>query len=142
MKDDQGKIVNVVAGVVIWNEKILCVQKGAHKYEYISYKYEFPGGKVESSETKEAALIREIREELQLEIQVVQQLPVVDHQYPDFRIFLQSFVCTAANNKISLTEHIAYQWLAATELLQLDWAAADIPVVQKLQQLSMIDIFH
>ena len=66
--------------------QILCVQRGENKYDYISCKWEFPGGKIESDETEEQALIREIQAELQVKIRLGEKLVIVNHEYPDFTL--------------------------------------------------------
>lgn len=127
------KHLQVVAAIIMNNAKILCVQRNISNYEYISKKYEFPGGKIELGETKEAALIREIQEELQLKISIDREFLTVHHDYPDFKITMYSFVCQCAETKLTLLEHIDYQWLSKTQLDGLDWAAADIPIVNMLK---------
>ena len=126
------KYIQVVAAIVIHDNKIQCVQRGQNKYEYISLKYEFPGGKVKPNENDEEAIKREVKEELLMDIEVMGDYMIVEHQYPDFKITMKCFKCTCVTNKIVLTEHINHEWLLAEELESLDWAAADIPVVKKL----------
>ena len=126
------KYIEVVAAIILDAEKVLCVQRGENKFQYISHKYEFPGGKVEPNETGNEAIKREIAEELSMKIEVKSYLMTIEHQYPDFRITMKCFKCTCLSNTVVLTEHIRYQWLPVEELESLDWAAADIPIVQKL----------
>lgn len=126
------KTVEVVAAVIYHNNKILCVQRGQNKYDYIAYKYEFPGGKVESGETNETAIKREILEELNLEIVIDSQFITVNYQYPDFFLIMHSFICSSNSNLLELSEHIDFKWLDKTELKSLDWAAADVPIVDRL----------
>lgn len=130
------KSVTVVAAIIENGGKILCVQRGAHRLPYISGKWEFPGGKIELGETPEAALIREIQEELHLTIRVDFHLVTVEHEYPDFLISMAAYRCTAAiaNPTVVLTEHSAHCWLNSSDpaLRDLDWAAADIPIVKLL----------
>ncbi|WP_269849329.1 NUDIX domain-containing protein [Methanosarcina horonobensis] len=64
------KHIEVVAGIIIYEDRILCMQRDANKYDYLSYKYEFPGGKVEPGETNSQALMRELLEEMGIEIKV------------------------------------------------------------------------
>jgi len=123
------KNIEVVAAIILSNNKILCVQRGPNKYEYISYKYEFPGGKIENGESKENALKREISEELFMDIKVERLFLTISHSYPDFNLEMHSFICTCENPTLTLTEHIDYKWLSKSELAHLDWAAADIPVL-------------
>lgn len=126
------KQIEVVAAIICKNNKILCVQRGESKLDYISGKYEFPGGKIEVGETEIQALRREIKEELLIEIDVKEKFITVIHEYPDFNITMHSYICINKGGDLVLTEHIDARWLQATELLQLDWAAADIPIVNKL----------
>ncbi|MBK9400414.1 MAG: (deoxy)nucleoside triphosphate pyrophosphohydrolase [Bacteroidetes bacterium] len=126
------KHIQVVAAIVVHENKILCVQRNENKYDYISKKYEFPGGKMEVGESKEATIKREMLEELNLEIEVKEDFLTVTHEYPDFMITMHSFICSCKDSSLELTEHIAFQWLPASEMGDLDWAAADVPIVEKL----------
>lgn len=126
------KEVHVAAAVIISKEKILCVQRNENKLEYISKKWEFPGGKVEPGEELNATIKREILEELKLYISVREFLIQVNHEYPDFKLKMDTFICVIESGVPVLTEHLDYKWLNKTELLQLDWAAADVPIVEKL----------
>ena len=126
------KTIEVVAAVIQNNNQILCVQRGPSKYDYVSRKYEFPGGKVEAGETKEQAIIREIKEELHIDIINPQFYLTVEHTYPDFAIVMHSFLCVTETQQLTLTEHIDAKWLKNSELELLDWAEADVPIVKKL----------
>ena len=126
------KQVHVAAAVIIRERKILCVQRGENKLEYISKKWEFPGGKVESGEDLYSTIKREILEELKLQISVREFLIQVNHEYPDFKLKMDTFICEIDSGEPVLTEHLDYKWLSKNELLQLDWAAADVPIVEKL----------
>ena len=126
------KNIEVVAAVVFDNGNILCVQRPPNKKEYISEKWEFPGGKVEKGESLKEALIREIHEELSIFIDIEDLLVVVDHEYPDFRIKMHTFKCHQVEGVLTLNEHIDHRWLPQDQLSSLDWAAADIPIVKVL----------
>lgn len=128
------KSIEVVAAIIQHGDKTLCVQRGPAKFDYIHHKYEFPGGKIEAGETKESAIIREIKEELHLDILKPKFFNTVTYQYPDFHITMHSFICPVEHKGITLTEHIAQKWLKVDDLAGLDWAAADIPIVEKLQE--------
>ena len=128
------KSIEVVAAIITHDNKFLCVQRGLNKFDYISHKYEFPGGKMELGETKEETIKREILEELKMEITVKEEFLTVVHQYPDFIITMHSFICECIDRKLTLTEHIDFQWLEKDELTNLDWAAADIPIMKKLME--------
>jgi 8-oxo-dGTP diphosphatase len=129
---NQKKKVEVVAAVIVHNHKILCVQRGENKFDYISKKYEFPGGKMEEGETKKQTIIREIKEELNMDIIPGEELKTVEHEYPDFILIMHSFISECLSTEVYLTEHIDYKWLSITELKSLDWAAADLPIVEQL----------
>ncbi len=94
-------------------------------------KWEFPGGKVELGESHDKTVIREIREELNIQIDVKHELLPVIHNYSNFSITLFPFICNYLSGTIKLVEHAQYRWLSPNNLLDLDWAAADIPVVQQ-----------
>jgi 8-oxo-dGTP diphosphatase len=131
------KHVEVVAAIIIDNGKILCTQRAVNKIPYISKKYEFPGGKMEIGETKEETIRREILEELKIIIEVKEEFLTVIHEYPDFTLTMHSFICTCKNPTVTLSEHIDFKWLDKAELSTLDWAAADIPIVDKLKKLEL-----
>jgi 8-oxo-dGTP diphosphatase len=126
------KRIEVVAAVIQHQNKILAVQRGPAKYAYISEKWEFPGGKMEAGETEEQTIIREIREELNMQIKVQSKLLTVEHPYPDFHLTMHTYLCETEQSEPKLTEHLAYQWLEKSELMKLDWAGADVPVVNKI----------
>ncbi|WP_379026013.1 (deoxy)nucleoside triphosphate pyrophosphohydrolase [Parapedobacter deserti] len=96
-------------------------------------KWEFPGGKVETGEDEEATIVREIREELHLEIAVVERLRPVEHDYPAFRICLVPFIAELLGGELLLEEHADAKWVAADELDRYDWAPADVPIVEQLR---------
>lgn len=126
------KKVEVVAAIIYKGDDILCVQRGKNKLEYISEKFEFPGGKIEQGETKKEALRRELIEELNIKPEIEDLYLTVVHQYPDFELTMHSFKCVAESKDLQLTEHISFKWLKKDDLGDLDWAAADIPIVQKI----------
>ena len=126
------KQVKVAAAIIINNGKILCVQRGPNKFDYISEKFEFPGGKIEAGELPSDTVVREIDEELKMNIAVEQDFLTVNHEYPDFKIQMHSFICSTPTRELELSEHISFKWLDVSELGDLDWAAADVPIVDKL----------
>ena len=126
------KTIEVVAAIITQDGKVLCVQRGEHAKDYISFKWEFPGGKVEVGENKEDALLREIQEELAAEIHELQYLMTVEHSYPDFHLTMHTYSCALRSGEITLREHVDMKWLAPEGLNQLDWAEADVPVVKQL----------
>ena len=126
------KTICVVAGIVMYQGKILCVQRPRGKFDYISFKWEFPGGKIEEHETKENALKRELKEELGLEIHGVKEFIQVSHQYPDFKIIMDAFLCNVEMDRVIRMEHMDHQWLTPKEMIELNWADADRPILKKI----------
>ena len=126
------KKVFVVAGVIINEKKILCAQRSKNNLNYISKKFEFPGGKIEKFETDEQCLKREILEELSLEIEINDFYMLVNHIYPDFKLNMKVYLCSSKNRNVILKEHISCKWLSLKQISNLDWAEADLPVVRKL----------
>lgn len=126
------KKIEVVAGIIFFQDQILCVQRPKNKLLYISEKFEFPGGKIEKGETKKDALQRELLEELNILIKIKSLYLTVVHEYPDFELTMHSFICEAETKELTLNEHISQEWLTLKELKKLDWAAADIPIVNEL----------
>lgn len=126
------KKVEVVAAIIKYCDEIFCVQRPQNKLPYISEKYEFPGGKIELGETREDALLRELKEELNLGTKIKSFFLTVVHPYPDFELTMHSFICEVDSKEIKLNEHIDAKWLTVDQLDSLEWAAADFPIVKKL----------
>ena len=93
-------------------------------------KWEFPGGKIEAGESPEACLHRELREEMEVRVVIGRALLLHTHHYVDFTVTLYPFVCQLSTTEMVLREHEAIQWLAPGDVLGLDWAAADLPVLK------------
>lgn len=130
------KHYNVVAAVIIDNGEVLCMQRGQTKFEYTSYKWEFPGGKIEPNESPEEALQREILEEMDMQICVDKHLVTVEHEYKDFCITMAAYICKPINGRsFSMNEHHAFKWLAPSQLSNLDWAAADIGIADAIKKI-------
>ncbi len=129
------KTIRVVVAAIINDGRILVAQRPYSDLAYKSFKWEFPGGKIESGETEIAAIKREIREELDCSIEVDSLLPEIEYEYPDF--ILRMTICISHLVDSSLPkklEHNSILWLSADELASLDWAAADarcLPLILK-----------
>lgn len=126
------KEIFVVAGIIEKDNKILCMQRSAGKHDYVSYKWEFPGGKIEEGESEEEALIRELREEMELDVEVLSKFESIRHEYPDLIVNMSCYLCSTHDEDFKLNVHKDYRWLGIDELDSLDWAGADLPVVKKL----------
>lgn len=124
------KTIHVVTAVIKKDNKIFCCQRA--DTGPLAKKWEFPGGKIEEGENAKEALVREIREELDTEIKVEDLIMKVDHQYPTFRIILEAYLAEVIEGNLTLTEHLDAKWLGKDELKTLDWAEADIPIVDKI----------
>jgi 8-oxo-dGTP diphosphatase len=124
--------IEVVAAIIYFDNEILCVQRPKNKLCYISEKFEFPGGKIEHGETEIEALKRELYEELNITTDIQTLFLTVVHEYPDFKLTMHSYICRVQTKELTLNEHIRQEWLTLPELIKLNWAAADIPIVNKL----------
>lgn len=126
----------MAAAVIKKDDLYLCARRKENKYKYLSKKFEFPGGKVESGETLQEALVREIYEELGVKVCINNELKKVQHEYPDFKVEITFFSCNFVDNYQYVNfDHEEIIWLPAAELALLDWAAADLPIVDLLQQI-------
>ena len=130
------KTIDVVAAVIRSTDEkgepvVFATQRG-----YGDYKdwWEFPGGKVESGETPEEALVREIREELAVGIVVEKYLTTVEYDYPAFHLSMDCFWCRLADGQLTLLEHEAAKWLPQSNLRQVDWLPADILVIEAIEK--------
>ncbi|MDD6808095.1 MAG: (deoxy)nucleoside triphosphate pyrophosphohydrolase [Oscillospiraceae bacterium] len=130
------KHLEVVAGIIKYEDLILCMQRPVGKYEYVSLKYEFPGGKVESGESNSQALKRELFEEMEMDVNVSESnyFMSVNHVYPDFEITMHAYFCEVDTIDFVMKEHVNHKWLCLDDLDTLDWAPADIPIVKKLME--------
>lgn len=124
------KLIHVVAAVIIKDGEFLCAQRSNTKY--LAYKWEFPGGKVESGEQLEDALIREIKEELGCSISIKNHLLTTEHNYDFATVRIDAFICELIDEEPQCLEHNAIRWLDSNELGNLDWAEADLPIVSVL----------
>ncbi len=124
------KHVEVVAAIIQRDGLVYVTQRGYGEWKDW---WEFPGGKVEPGESCEAALIREIREELTVEIQVEQRLCTVEYDYPAFHLVMHCYFCKLASGHLTLLEHEAARWLSPQELDAVEWLPADKVVVEKLK---------
>lgn len=123
-----------VTCAIIENEGLVLVVQRSSSMS-LPLKWEFPGGKIEKDETEEACIIREIKEELNLEIELSKRLSPSMFDYPNFSIELIPFLARQIGGQIMLNEHSDYKYLEKRELLNLDWAEADISIVKEFLSL-------
>ena len=127
-------MVDVICAIILVNDKVLVTQRSATMK--MPFKWEFPGGKLESDESEIDCIKRELKEELNIEISIINKLTNTTHDYGHVQINLIPFVVKYLSGEIILAEHLQYKLLALTELEYLDWAEADLPVLKEFQQLN------
>lgn len=121
------KTIRVACAIIEGDGKVLAVQRSERMK--LPLKWEFPGGKIKQGESPEQCVVREVSEELSVQITAVQSLPSVSYDYPDFSVTLYPFICTIVSGEITLQEHKKLIWLPSRELSSLDWVAADYPII-------------
>lgn len=127
------KRIEVVAAIIKQGKSYLATQRGHGEFEGL---WEFPGGKIECNESKEEALKREIKEELSINIDVIQQLCSIEYEYPNFNLRMHCFLCTLASGTIELIEHKSAKWLTKNELDSVEWLPADKMAISQLFKLD------
>lgn len=121
--------MKVSCAIIERDGKVLCAQRSASMK--LPLKWEFPGGKIEAGETAEQCLIRECNEELNLQLEISAPMPSVRYEYaPGLWLELIPFRCNVVGGELELREHASAKWLKPKDLPCLDWAEADIEVVQ------------
>ena len=135
------KTINVVAAVILRRDPpstssgttmVFATQRG-----YGDWKgwWEFPGGKIEDGESPEAAIVREIKEELDTEVKAERILGVVDYDYPNFHLTMHCILCTIISGKLTLLEHEAAKWVTKETLRSVEWLPADQLILDKVEEL-------
>lgn len=124
------KTIRVVAAIIIEKGKVFATQRG---YGEFKDGWEFPGGKIELGEIPEAAIVREIKEELDTEIEVVKLLDTVEYDYPQFHLSMDCFICKIKSGDLVLKEHEAAKWLTKENLDSVEWLPADLSLVEKIR---------
>lgn len=124
------KTISVVAAIIKKDNRILATQRG---YGEFKGGWEFPGGKVESGETPENALVREIKEELDTSIEVLEYFDTVEYDYPNFHLSMKCYICSVVSGKLELLEHEDARWLDRDSLSSVEWLPADLDLIEKLK---------
>lgn len=126
------KTVRVVAAIIIRDGKVFATQRGYGEWKDW---WEFPGGKIEAGECPQKALVREIREELEAEIQVGELIETIEWDYPDFHLTMHCFVCSLVSESMHLNEHEDSAWLTRETLHSVKWLPADKGLVDRLKKM-------
>lgn len=130
------KTIEVAAAIIRHEEKILATQRGYGDYEGF---WEFPGGKLESGETGEEAVVREIQEEMGATVAVDRFVITVEYDYPAFHLVMHCYLCHVSEGKLELLEHHAAKWLAADQFDSVEWLGADIEVLEAIKGQGIVD---
>ena len=125
------KTVRVVAAVIRKDDKIFATQRG---YGEFKDGWEFPGGKIEDGESPEQALAREIKEELDTDINVGELIDTIEYDYQNFHLSMDCFWCEILQGELELKEHESARWLSKEKLYSVDWLPADIGLIEKIQE--------
>ena len=125
------KTLHVVAAVIVDGDKIFATQRGYGDWK--DY-WEFPGGKIESGETPENALRREINEELDTEITIGEKISTIEYDYPTFHLTMDCFLAKVTEGYLVLKEHEAAKWLKKGELETVNWLPADRTILELLKR--------
>ena len=126
------KKIEVVAAIIIRDGKVFATQRGYGEWKDW---WEFPGGKIEAGECPQEALVREIREELEAEIQVGELIETIEWDYPDFHLTMHCFVCSLVSESMHLNEHEASAWLTRETLHSVKWLPADEGLILKIKEI-------
>lgn len=125
------KTIHVVAAIIRESNKIFATQRG---YGNFMGGWEFPGGKIEPGESREEALKREIKEELDTEIKVGELFETIEYDYPDFHLSMDCYFCTIESGSLVLKEHQSAKWLTREMIDSVNWLEADLKLVAHLKE--------
>ena len=131
--EDSSRSVDAAAAIIVHDGKVLAARRFTGK-RYDGW-WEFPGGKVEPGETFEQCCVREIKEELNLEVKIDRHFYTVDFTYPNFHLHMECYLCSPLSSvdNIQLSEHDDYRWLGLGDLYEVKWLPAAFDVLKKLE---------
>lgn len=127
------KTIPVTCAIIKFDDKILAVQRS--RTMKLPLKWEFAGGKIEPGESEIDCIKREVFEELNIKIEVKKRLTPVTHEYPTFKIKLIPFIAEHLSGELKLKEHCSFLLADKSELINLDWAEADLPILKEFIEL-------
>ncbi len=136
MKTIMNEVTPVTCAIIIDKGKVLAALRSRQMSQ--SWKWEFPGGKIDEGETAEACICREVNEELSIHIKINQQLTPVIHSYPERTIKLIPFICSIESGELNAVEHEKVCWFSPDELPALNWAEADRPIMTEFLKHSSV----
>lgn len=125
------KTIEVVAAIIIDKDKVFATKRGHGEFKGL---WEFPGGKVEIGESREDALRREIKEELEVDININQFFYTIDYDYPQFHLTMHCYICNIMEGTIVLNEHEASCWITNAQFEELHWLPADLEIIVHLKE--------
>ena len=125
------KTIEVAAAIIVKEGEVFATQRG---YGEFKGWWEFPGGKIESEECPKDALVREIREELDAEIEIGQLLDTLEWDYPNFHLTMHCFICRLISDSLHLNEHEAATWLTKETLRSVKWLPADEILLDRIAE--------
>jgi len=128
--------IEVSCAIILHEKQVLVAQRSEKMI--LPLKWEFPGGKINPNETAHDCVIRELKEELNIEIKIVDHLSKTNYDYGTYMVSLYPFIAEYIGGKIKLTEHKDIKWCTKSDLLSLDWAPADVSILNELIKLSYI----
>jgi len=134
-RPEEYKTIYVVGAVIVRDKKVLATQRGYGGY---AGWWEFPGGKIEPGEDPEAALIRELSEELIADVSVERYFATAEHDYPEFHASLRCYLCSLGSDDVTLLEHSSAMWLDKGDVYSVKWLGADLPIIEKLIEEDLI----
>ena len=124
------KTIEVSSAIIIKDDKVFITQRG---YGEFKDKWEFPGGKLEKIESGKQCIVREIREELDADIDVIDLLNTIEYTYPSFHLVMHNYICKLKNSHMQILEHEAAKFVNANELSDIDFLPADLLIIEKLK---------
>lgn len=120
--------LRVTCAIIFWDGKIFAARRGNTTHQ--AFSWEFPGGKIEAGETEAECIVRELSEELNMKPVILERLPSFVHHYENFAIELIPFICDLPLQEHMAAEHEQTGWFTPAQLLELQWAPADVPVLE------------
>lgn len=125
------KTIEVVAAAIVKNKKVLITKRLKGEFAGL---WEFPGGKIESGETHAQTIVREIHEELEIDIEPIRELITVSYDYPTFHLVMHVYLCHYLQGRLHLNDHSDYQFIGKNDHQSINWVPADVQVINYLIQ--------